>query len=1074
MAQVEVLPTMMPSIVKRILVLSLRRLEWFSSLQEISEQFIILDYDERLMMALLDTEYDLVFIDSAAVTTDIFALIKDLKSRFHSMTLAIIDDTSLEFHSQIFAAGADDIFEPDIEIESFLPRLRLLLRQTAKSKLAENQTQVMHAASILAQQFHNSKNLNELIVDAIDSVCKSFDLSGMSILIMEDEELQLYTGTSSIENQAQISAASAKLHDYNPLVQVMESGMSLISQDIRKHRYYSPLPIIEDPKAAIIVPLRFGNQLFGSIGIYSRGEDLANEYLVSFELLATHFASAYVNIRKSSNREVDVNSMRRVLRAYQSLANLYSIEEIARVLHELLMDIKGIEDVVVWLFKPRDESQDIVAHANDNRLSKLVSVMFQKGDLDLLMAELDISMKPLVFGKDHKHQKILADLRKRMDTNTVLMFPVASNIIMGGIFIKLDSNHRLATNERNLLDSFVHATVQAIERNTIIRSLQEQHGRLDALLRSIREGIFFVNEGGRVIFCNPQFTELSGITPSQIVDNNYLQLFRAISQATPNPSDTLAQLNTAFSQITAQEALEEYPIIEIHHIEQELDLYIELSRIDGADDYKGWIGFIRSQEQRVAGVRDQQSADLMQGFMQDLLLQMMNLQSTIRLLPEQYDVFDSQHYLSALNSVEHQVGNTIHTWKNYTLLHNLLMSEAEPRLALYSPVKFLEAFVATRPANENRGKITVVSNPPYMDVMLDERQMRQVLINIVNFFSQSQQAEAPITVTIATEAPNVLIAFQMKNAPLSEDALELVFNPFAESDKSELRSTRMAMYISKQIVEAHNGTIELIQRRGWGLMLRMTLPIANLEGIQIEETAVSVTPMGSTMRGLTIVTIESAEALLAELIDTLDDNGHEILPEDNVQNALTTLKLAHVDLVIVEADNSTNILSIVQSIRQKTEIPILIVAVPGKESDALRALSNGSADVYLLAPVAPNHLLAQLRSIVKRKDIATNMAEPIQIGELHLDFSRRKVYLGNQLLDLTAKEYELLRMLVTNRDQVLSHQQLITQIWGPEYRDEKHYLWVNMSRLRRKLERNKTDQRYIYTQQGIGYIFRSN
>src|SRR5689334_8201275 len=181
---------MMPTIVKRILVLSLRRLDWFSSLQEISEQFIILDYDERLMMALLDTEYDLVFIDSAAVTTDIFFLIKDLKSRFHSMTLAIIDDTSLEYHSKLFAAGADDIFEPEIEIEAFLPRLRLLLRQTAKNKAAEKQTQFMHAASILAQQFHHSKSLNELIVDTIDSVCKSFNLCGMGILMMEDEELQ--------------------------------------------------------------------------------------------------------------------------------------------------------------------------------------------------------------------------------------------------------------------------------------------------------------------------------------------------------------------------------------------------------------------------------------------------------------------------------------------------------------------------------------------------------------------------------------------------------------------------------------------------------------------------------------------------------------------------------------------------------------------------------------------------------------------------------------------------------------------------------------------------------------------
>jgi two-component system, OmpR family, KDP operon response regulator KdpE len=1073
MAQVDALPTMMPSIVKRILVLSLRRLDWFSSLQEISEQFVILDYDERLMITLIDTEYDLVFIDSAAVTVDIFSLVKDLKSRFHSMTLAIIDDTSPERHNKLFGAGADDIFEPDIPLEAFLPRLRLLLAQTAKNKEVETQTQVMHAASILAQQFHGSKTLNELITGTIDSVCKSFNLCGISILMIEDDELQLYTGHSSINNQPQISMTKAKLHDYNPLVQVMVSGMSLISQDIRKHYYYRELPMIENPKAAIIVPLKFGTQVLGSMGIFSAGDDLVSQYLVSIELLATHFASAYLNVRRSHIREVDVNSMRRVLRAYQSLANLYSIEEITRVLYELLMDINGIEDVVVWLFKAHDDSQHIVVYAGDPSLEKLVSVMFERGDLDLLMAELDINMKPLVFGKGHQHHNVLAELRSLMNTNTVLMVPVASNIIMGGVFIKLDSSYRLAVHERNLLDSFIHASVQAIERNTIIRSLQEQHGRLDALMRSIREGIFFVNEGGRVIFCNPQFTELSGINASEIIDNNYFQLFRALSQLGSNPAETLSQLNAAFAQISDEETLEDYPIIEIHQTELKQDLYIELSRIDIGDDYKGWIGFVRSQEHRSLGAKQQQATDLVQGFMQDLLLQMMNLQSTIRLLPEQYDMLDSQRYLGVLNSVEQKVGDTIHTWKNYTLLHNLLIANAEPRLALYSPVKFIEAFVSTRPANDQAGKITVIASPPYMDVMLDERQMRQVLINVVNFLGQLQ-AQNPITISIAAEGSHVLIAFQMKNAPLSEEALELVFNPFVEADRSELRSIRMAMYVSKQLIEAHNGTMELVQRRGWGLMLRVSLPIANLDELVIPELAVATTPTGSSMRGLTIIILESASTLLGDEFDTLADNGHEILLEDNVQNALSTLKLAHVDLIIVEADSRSNLLSIAQTVRQKTEIPILIVAVPDKEEDALRALSNGSADVYLLAPIARDHLLAQLRSIVKRKDIGTLTAEPIQIGDLHLDFSRRKVYLGNELLDLTAKEYELLRMLVTNRDQVLSHQQLITQIWGPEYRDEKHYLWVNMSRLRRKLERNKNDQHYIFTQQGVGYIFRSS
>jgi two-component system KDP operon response regulator KdpE len=1070
MAQAEVLPTMMPSIMKQILVLSKRRLEWFASLHEISEQFISLENDERLLMTLIETEFDLVFIDSAAVSSNLFLLVKDLKSRFHSMTLAIIDDTNLEIHNQLFEAGADDIFEPEIALESFLPRLRLLLRQTAKNNKAEAQNQMMHAASILAQQFHNSKNLTELIVDTIDSLSKSFELCGVSMLLMEDDERQLFTGRGSIGDESQIAATKARLHEFNPLMQVMESGMSVISRDIRKHLYFEDLPMIEAPKSAIIVPLKFGNQIFGSMGIYSADETLVNEYLVPFELLATHFASAYLNLRKAIRIEVDVNSMRRVLRAYQSLASYYSIEEICRILYDLLTEIKGIEDVVVWLFKKQDENQNIVVRAHDESLANLLSQMFHGGELDLLMGELDISLRPVVFSKGHKLDAILENVRGIMETDTISLVAIASNTFMGGMLIKLDESNRLAPTERNLLESFVHATVQAIERNTIIRSLQEQHGRLDALLRSIREGIFFVNEGGRVIFCNPQFTELSGIKQSQVVDNNYLQLFRALSQVALNPNEIFAQLNTAFAQISAEHENDEYPIIEIHQAEQKQDLTLELSRIDGGDDYKGWIGFIRSQDHPIAGSR-QQAADLIQSFIQDLLLQMMNLQSTIRLLPEQYEVFDSSHYLGALNGVEHQVSATIHAWKNYALLSNMILSNAEPRLALFSPVKFVEGFVSSRAGS----KISVSASPPYVDVMLDERQMRQVFTNSMNFLAQSHQRETPITISVVTEGASVMIAFQMKSAPLTEEELELVFNPFVEVDKSDLRSMRMAMYISQQIVEAHGGTMELVQRKNWGLMLRINLPIANLDGVEVPEMAVSVNPSstGASMRGLSIVLIESAYGLLEECLEILEEHRHEVLVEDSVQNALSTMKLAHVDLVIVEAAASTNLLNMVQAIRQKTEIPILILAVPQKEADALRAMSNGSADMFLPSPIVTEHLLAQLGSIVKRKDMRALTAEPIQVGDLYLDFSRRKVYLGNQLLDLTAKEYELLKMLVTNRDQVLSPQQLISHIWGPEYRDAKHYLWVNMSRLRRKLERT-SEQRYIFTQQGLGYIFRSS
>ena len=117
--------------------------------------------------------------------------------------------------------------------------------------------------------------------------------------------------------------------------------------------------------------------------------------------------------------------------------------------------------------------------------------------------------------------------------------------------------------------------------------------------------------------------------------------------------------------------------------------------------------------------------------------------------------------------------------------------------------------------------------------------------------------------------------------------------------------------------------------------------------------------------------------------------------------------------------------------------------------------------------------MARIDVILKRvMDIPTRTREPLDLGDLYIDFARREVFLFNKPIELTRIEYDLLHTLAVNENQVLTHKQLLDKVWGPEYQAETQYLWVNVSRLRKKLEPTPDSPRYIHTQQGVGYVFR--
>ena len=154
-----------------------------------------------------------------------------------------------------------------------------------------------------------------------------------------------------------------------------------------------------------------------------------------------------------------------------------------------------------------------------------------------------------------------------------------------------------------------------------------------------------------------------------------------------------------------------------------------------------------------------------------------------------------------------------------------------------------------------------------------------------------------------------------------------------------------------------------------------------------------------------------------------------------------------------------------------TQVPIIILSVREEEKDKIAAFDAG-ADDYLTKPFGAGELMARIRAAIRRS--TTPETEPnIEIHHLKIDLSRRKVTLANIDVSLTPTEYDLLRLLAQSIGKVITHRQLLQQVWGHAYGDDLHLLRVNISNLRRKIEPDPTRPFYILTEAGVGYRLRS-
>lgn len=218
----------------------------------------------------------------------------------------------------------------------------------------------------------------------------------------------------------------------------------------------------------------------------------------------------------------------------------------------------------------------------------------------------------------------------------------------------------------------------------------------------------------------------------------------------------------------------------------------------------------------------------------------------------------------------------------------------------------------------------------------------------------------------------------------------------------------------------------------------------------------------------TILAIDDERQILRLLRVTLESAGFRVREADNARLGLAEAAQSPPDGIILDLGlPDMDGLVAVQRLREWSKVPILILSVRADEDDKIHALDAG-ADDYLTKPFSGRELLARLRAILRR---TAQTADPaiVAFADIEIDLPARLVRKRGQEVHLTVKEYALFKLLVQHRGKVVTHRQILRELWGPNAEDSTHYLRVHMNHLRQKLEDNPHEPVLLRTDAGIGY-----
>ena len=383
----------------------------------------------------------------------------------------------------------------------------------------------------------------------------------------------------------------------------------------------------------------------------------------------------------------------------------------------------------------------------------------------------------------------------------------------------------------------------------------------------------------------------------------------------------------------------------------------------------------------------------------------------------------------------------------------------------------LEAARNTFLSGDGRHAVVIDLPPDLPRVMADRRRIGQVLNNLFANAARHSPESSPIRVSAAREGVHVEVSISDEGRGIAPDVLPRLFRKYAGSADGDARANEgigLGLVICKGLVEAHGGRIRAeSEGAGKGSRFTFTIPVVE-DPRQSEPADPAALPSGTlpaTRETARILVVDDDPQMLRFVRDALTAAGYRALVTGDHSELSRMIRAENPHLVLLDLMlPGTDGIALMENVPELSELPVLFISGYGRDETVAQALEAGAAD-YIVKPFSPTELVARVGAALRR--IAR--PEPFELDTLAIHYEEHRVTVDGCEVALTAKEYELLRVLSLNAGRVVTYDALVRQVWDGRKEGDMDLVCNFVKKLRAKLGEDAASPKWIFNVRGVGY-----
>lgn len=624
-----------------------------------------------------------------------------------------------------------------------------------------------------------------------------------------------------------------------------------------------------------------------------------------------------------------------------------------------------------------------------------------------------------------------------------------------------------------------------------IKTAQSQPAAPVTTGSSIDEGLFVVGATGEIHYCDPQLEHLVGVKPSDVVGQSYDALFREIAAISNNEKTTSQELSSAITNLTEQRTVNlqtrdpldcrlQIRFFPIHNLE------------DGELKPMGWGGIVLDTTAHWGDVA--QWTEHLSVMTHSLRSSVATLKGFITTLLSSHRYWGENERQDFLENIDENVDQLSRLLENAQELFKLEIDAVELSRRPTDIKRLLQRVTQSLALQKSGRQFHIEAADDLPSVEVDALRIEQVLHNLLANAIQNTPRDKRIRLSARLKGSDVLIELSDNGTSVTVEELTEIFEGRSQMQlrgTDPMRGVGIGLYVARGLVLAHGGTIWAEPVESMGTVIRFTLPReatapqASTKGVagptRKTQTGTQAPPSpGLELRPnrevAKVLVVDDDAQMLRLLKIKLEVEGFEVVTATRGSIALELAVVEQPDVILLDVKMpDLSGFEICSRMREFTSVPIIMVTGQSKEEDMVRGLDVG-ADDYLVKPIRNKELLARVRANLRRARVPeqTPSKPMFRMKDLVIDFAQRQVTVRGIQVRLTPTEYKLLYHLAANAGRILTHSQLLSKVWGPGYEEDTQYLWVNISRLRGKLEVDPSKPEYILTEPGVGYFLPDN